>query len=97
MSINSIRKMLLEDYDSENELELLSAIVLARRYFKRKGGSSSRRGGSVPGRIFIDRDSLQGHQRLFLAYFADSPVYPPKYFAGGFGCIVIFFVVFCLR
>jgi len=73
MSINSIRKMLLEDSDSENELELLSAIVLARRYFKRNGGSSSRRGGSVPGRMFIDRDSLQGHQRLFLDYFADSP------------------------
>jgi hypothetical protein len=72
--------MLLKDSDSENKLELLSAIVLARRYFKRKGGSSSRRGGSVPGRMFIDHDSLQGHQRLFLDYFADSPVYPPKIF-----------------
>jgi hypothetical protein len=54
MSINSIRKMLLEDSDFENELEQLSAIVLARRYFKINGGSSSRRRDSVPGRMFIN-------------------------------------------
>jgi hypothetical protein len=72
-----VRIMLLEDSDSEDELELLTAIVLAHKYFNREGGSTSRR-GSVPGRTYIDRDFLQGHQRLFLDYFADSPVYPPK-------------------
>jgi hypothetical protein len=74
-----VRIMLLEDSDSEDELELLTAIVLAHKYFNREGGSTSRR-GSVPGRTYIDRDFLQGHQRLFLDYFADSPVYPPKVF-----------------
>jgi len=97
MSINSIRKMLLEDFDSENELKLLSAVVLERRYLKRKGGSSSRLRGSIPRRMFIDRDSLQGHQRLFLDYFVYSQVYPPKIFRNRFRMHCHFFGVFCLR
>jgi maltodextrin utilization protein YvdJ len=29
-------------------------------------------------RRFIQRNCLKGHQRLFLDYFAESPVYPKK-------------------
>jgi ABC-type multidrug transport system fused ATPase/permease subunit len=31
-------------------------------------------------RRFIQRNCLEGHQRLFLDYFAESPVYPPSKF-----------------
>lgn len=62
MVVDPVKKMLLEDSDSDNELELL--IVWARKHFNIEGGSISCC-GSVPGRTFIYSDSLQGHQRLF--------------------------------
>ncbi|XP_062193495.1 uncharacterized protein LOC133896872 [Phragmites australis] len=37
-------------------------------------------GGSVPGRRRIQRNRLEGHQRLFNDYFADPPVYPDYIF-----------------
>jgi hypothetical protein len=79
MAVDSVKKILLEDSNSDNELELFIAIVLARKHFNREGGSISCC-GYVPRRTFIYRDSLQGHQRLFLNYFADSPIYPSKVF-----------------
>jgi hypothetical protein len=36
--------------------------------------------GSIQRRRFIQRNSLEGHQRLFLDYFAESSVYPPTKF-----------------
>jgi hypothetical protein len=79
MAVDSVKKMLLEDLDSDNELELFTTIVWARKHFNREGGSISCR-GSVPRHTFIYCDSLQGHQRLFLDYFIDSPIYPSKVF-----------------
>ena len=31
-------------------------------------------------RRYIERDRLAGHKRLYLDYFADTPVYPPNLF-----------------
>ncbi len=31
-------------------------------------------------RKYIERDHLQGHKRLFLNYFTESPVYPSNIF-----------------
>jgi hypothetical protein len=67
--------MLIEDFDSDNELTLITTIVWVCKHFKRKEGSSSRH-GSIPTRRFIDCDPLQGHQRLFLDYFADVSMCP---------------------
>ncbi|KAG5554014.1 hypothetical protein RHGRI_011773 [Rhododendron griersonianum] len=41
--------------------------------------SSSRRSSTQP-RNFIRRDHLGGHRRVFLDYFNDPPVFPPKIF-----------------
>ncbi|GLT54220.1 hypothetical protein SLA2020_274370 [Shorea laevis] len=68
MDEDPVKKMLLEDSDSDEELTLLTTTIWARMHFNRKGESISRR-GSIPGRRFIDRDSLQGHQRLFPRLF----------------------------
>ena len=35
-------------------------------------------------RRYIERDCLAGHKRLYLDYFADTPVYPPHLFRGRF-------------
>jgi hypothetical protein len=71
--------LLIEDSDSNDELTLMTTIVWAHKHFKRNEGSSSRL-GSIPRRRVINCDPLQGHQRLFLDYFADVSVYPPKVF-----------------
>ena len=33
---------------------------------------------------YIERDCLAKHKRLYLDYFADTPVYPPHLFRGRF-------------
>ncbi|KAK9289726.1 hypothetical protein L1049_007885 [Liquidambar formosana] len=40
--------------------------------------------GSVPGHAVIDRDRVQGHQRLYRDYFANDPVYPTNIFCRRF-------------
>ena len=40
-----------------------------------KGSTSKRKR-----RRYIKRDRLAGHKRLYLDYFADTPVYPPNLF-----------------
>ena len=39
-----------------------------------------RRIGSVVGRQTVHRERLDGHERLFRDYFADPPVYGPRFF-----------------
>ncbi|KAK9278543.1 hypothetical protein L1049_028112 [Liquidambar formosana] len=41
---------------------------------------SRTRRGSVPGHAVIDRDRVEGHQRLHHDYFADDPVSPANVF-----------------
>ena len=40
-----------------------------------KGSTSQRKH-----RRYIERDRLAGHKRLYLDYFANTPVYPPHLF-----------------
>ncbi|XP_028078895.1 uncharacterized protein LOC114280716 [Camellia sinensis] len=42
--------------------------------------SSKKIGGSVVGHKYIRRDRRQGHERLFIDYFATNPVYSPTIF-----------------
>lgn len=71
--------MLIDDFDSDDKLEIIIEVVIAHELSNSKGGSRSQC-GSVLGPMFIKCNSLQGHQRFFLEYFADSLVYPPNLF-----------------
>ncbi|XP_020266933.1 uncharacterized protein LOC109842471 [Asparagus officinalis] len=42
--------------------------------------SASHRLGSVQGHVVIQRDRVQGHNRLYRDYFAEEPVYGPRLF-----------------
>ncbi|XP_028102473.1 uncharacterized protein LOC114301711 [Camellia sinensis] len=82
MASNSLYDMLVNDSDfseSDDDLEMLKAITMDKELLDSEIGSSSRR-GSVRGRKVIHRDHIQGHERLFLDYFVESPVYPPELF-----------------
>ncbi|XP_028106044.1 uncharacterized protein LOC114305092 [Camellia sinensis] len=82
MASNSLYDMLVNDSDlseSNDDLEMLKAVTMDEELLDSEIGSSSRR-GFVRGRKVIHRDHIQGHERLFLDYFAESPVYPPELF-----------------
>ncbi|XP_050268582.1 uncharacterized protein LOC126713030 [Quercus robur] len=67
-------------YDSssdDDELELTLAIAIEE--LNNEGASTSSR-CSVQPRRFIWRNPLQGHDRLFHDYFAETLVYPPNVF-----------------
>ncbi|CAL5370078.1 unnamed protein product [Camellia sinensis] len=74
--------MLVNDSDfseSDDDLEMLKAVTMDEELLDSEIGSSSHR-GSVRSRKVIHRDLIQGHERLFLDYFVESPVYPPELF-----------------
>ncbi|KAF5459913.1 hypothetical protein F2P56_019822 [Juglans regia] len=64
---------------SDEEFELNLALAMEAERLGNERGSTSRR-NSIPRRIFIRRNSLEGHQRLFQDYFAESPIYSPNLF-----------------
>ncbi|XP_028110415.1 uncharacterized protein LOC114308915 [Camellia sinensis] len=72
MHRNSVHNMILNESDSDDELEIVAVLKMEEE-------SRSRR-GSMQRRLFIRRNTLEGHQRLFLDYFAESPTYPPNVF-----------------
>ena len=72
MRRNSVHNMILNESDSDDELEIVTVVKMEEE-------SRSFR-GSIQHRVFIRRNTLQGHQRLFLDYFAGSPIYPPNLF-----------------
>ena len=61
----------------DDEMELTLAIAIEE--LKNEGASTSRRRSVQPCR-FIWRNPLQGHDRLFHDYFAETLVYPPNVF-----------------
>jgi len=73
MACNHVRKILLKDFDSDDEFELISQIISARKHLNREGDPDRSRCGSITRCTFIDLDSLESHQRLILDYFANSP------------------------
>ncbi|XP_028065079.1 uncharacterized protein LOC114268157 [Camellia sinensis] len=72
MRRNSVHNMILNESDSDDELEIVTVLKMEEE-------SRSRR-RSIQRRLFIRRNTLEGHQRLFLDYFAESPIYPPNVF-----------------
>jgi hypothetical protein len=62
-----------EEFDMEEEEDI--AMILALHKNKRP-----KHGGSVFGRERLRRARVDGHNRLMLNYFAESPVYPERYF-----------------
>ena len=61
----------------EDELELTLAIAIEE--LNNEGALTSRH-RSIQPRKFIWRNPLQGHNRLFHDYFAETAVYPPNVF-----------------
>ena len=61
----------------DDELEFTLAIAIEE--LNNEGASTSRH-CSIQPRRFIWRNPLQGHDRLFHDYFAETPVYPPNVF-----------------
>ncbi|KAH7838012.1 hypothetical protein Vadar_020987 [Vaccinium darrowii] len=70
--------MILDNSDSDEELEMLAIIGLEEERLNQE--SQPRRRGSIQGHAVIDRDRVEGHNILFRQYFADPPTFPPKYF-----------------
>ena len=71
-------EMALLEFDSDDEIEILSIFAMEEERLKREQALTSRR-GSIVGRKIIKRDYLQGEERLFRDYFVDSPVFPPHF------------------
>jgi hypothetical protein len=76
--MNEMEMVLLES-DSDDEIEILSIFAMEEERLKRERASTSHC-GSILGRKVIKRDYLQGQERLFCDYFAESPVFPPYLF-----------------
>ena len=64
---------------SDDELKLTLVVAIEEERLNNERGSTSHC-GSVHGRIFISHDILQGLDRLFHDYFAETPVYSPNLF-----------------
>jgi hypothetical protein len=67
---------IFDSSSSKHELDIVLAFSVEER--DERGATS--RLGSVQRRRFIQRNSLEGHQHLFLNYFAELSVYPPMKF-----------------
>ena len=72
-------EMVLLESDSDDEIEILSIFAMEEERLKRKQASTSCR-GSILGRKVIKRDYLQGQEKLFRDYFAESLVFPLSFF-----------------
>ncbi|XP_062177144.1 uncharacterized protein LOC133882057 [Alnus glutinosa] len=58
--------------DSDDDLEIIARALEEEGLTSHRGGTKRRR--------HIVRNRLQGHERLVLDYFAESPIYPPRLF-----------------
>jgi hypothetical protein len=68
MAHSRFGKLLFNDSDDDE---------MIIKYLMEEGSSSQ---CNIVQRRYIERDRLQGHERLFLDYFAESPVYTPNLF-----------------
>lgn len=83
--ILSLDKMSSSSSSSDDEMMkmffLMGAAAVEEEEQEQVGSSRPRKQrGSVQGHAVIDRDRLEGHNRLFQDYFADQPTYPPNLF-----------------
>jgi hypothetical protein len=70
---------IFDSSSSDDELDIILAFSVEEGRLHNERGSTSHL-GSIQCRRFIQRNSLEGHQCLFLDYFAESSVYPPNKF-----------------
>ncbi|XP_062183173.1 uncharacterized protein LOC133887244 [Phragmites australis] len=70
--------------DSSDEEEDLVLATLTAWHADVKASRREPWGGSVPGHRRIHRDRMEGHNRLYNDYFADSSVYPDYIFCRRF-------------
>ena len=68
MAYSCFCKLLFNDSDDDK---------MIIKYLMEEGSSSQ---CNVVQRRYIERGRLQGHKRLFLNYFAESPIYTPNLF-----------------
>ncbi|XP_028095021.1 uncharacterized protein LOC114295039 [Camellia sinensis] len=79
MDLHLLDDMILYDSDFDDELETIGIAIMEGQRLAANTSSRSRHNSSQR-RKFIWRNSLQGHQRLFLDYFVNPPVYPSNVF-----------------
>jgi hypothetical protein len=68
-------EMALLESDSDDDVEILSILAMEDERLKKERASTSHR-ALIVGRKVIKRNYLQGEEKLFHDYFADSPVFP---------------------
>jgi hypothetical protein len=76
-------KMVLLESNSDDEIEILSIFTIKEERLKKVRALTSRC-GSILGRKVIKCDYLQGQERFFSDYFAESLVFLLIYSEGGF-------------
>jgi hypothetical protein len=74
MDPKEILKWLEDEDEILASVQLNIAVIIDQRRKKQKHG------GSTIGRREINRNWLEGHQRLYNDYFADEPTYPENIF-----------------
>jgi hypothetical protein len=77
MARSLFQKMLLIEFDSDEELEIIAKLAMEEE-------RSTLHSPSKRCRTFIMRDRLQAGKDLFRNYFAERPLYPHKYFRSRF-------------
>ena len=77
MTHNRLAKMLFND-DSDDEFHLLATMIEEEEMANED--RTPHRPGSIPGHAVIRRDRVQGNDRLYRDYFADTPTFGPRLF-----------------
>ncbi|XP_052177493.1 uncharacterized protein LOC127791548 [Diospyros lotus] len=77
---NINRRMIHEKVQDDEEEEAIVTTLVEHHIQSGDHGSVSRRHGFVMNRCVINRNRVEGHERLYRDYFGDSPTYPPHLF-----------------
>ena len=67
-------KMILNDFDGDDELQLIMIAAMEEERLNREI-CSRRRSGSIEGHAIIYRNRVQGHERLYRDYFSETAIY----------------------
>ena len=77
MHCTHLIKLILDDSDSDDDLEMTIASI--EELVNKKRGTTLHR-GSIQGHAYIWQDRVHGHHKLFHDYFGENPVYSPVLF-----------------
>ncbi|KAL5570233.1 hypothetical protein UlMin_026808 [Ulmus minor] len=77
MTHNRLAKMLFND-DSDDEFHLLATMIEEEEMANED--RTPHHLGSIPGHAVIQRDRVQGNDRLYRDYFSDTPTFGPRLF-----------------